>query len=342
MSRIISGIHHITAIAAHPQTCLDFYTQVLGQRLVKLTVNFDDPGTYHLYFGNEAGLPGSILTFFPFPGAHRGTVGNGQVSAITFAVPAGSLEYWADRLRQHHVPAEIIPARFGEHVLRFADPDGLPLELVATPRADPTRAWQQGTVAAEHAICGFHSATLSEEGYQETAELLADVMGLHFVGNENNRYRYAASTSANAASFAASGAASTASNAVRGAAPGTIVDVLCTPDARFGRPGAGTVHHIAWRAADDAQQIVWREDLVKAGYNVTPVMDRTYFHSIYYREPGGILFEIATDPPGFAVDESRDHLGEHLKLPKWLERDRAEIERTLPALNLRHAGPARI
>lgn len=309
-TRTISGIHHVTAIASDPQKNLDFYTGVLGLRLVKLTVNFDDPGTYHFYFGNDEGSPGSILTFFPWPGASRGVVGNGQVSAATFAVPSGSLEYWTSRLAQQQVRTADAGTRFGERVLRLADPDGLPLEIVATPHADPARAWRAGPVAAEHAICGFHSATLSEEGYEQTAALLVDEMGLLAVGSEGNRYRYAA--------------------AGRGA--GTIVDVLCAPDARAGRSGAGTVHHIAWRTADDAQQIAWRTALVQGGYNVTPVIDRIYFHSIYFREPGGVLFEIATDPPGFAVDEPREHLGERLMLPPWLEPERAAIERSLPRL----------
>lgn len=310
----ISGIHHITAIASDPQRNLDFYTGVLGLRLVKLTINFDDPGTYHFYFGNGEGTPGSILTFFPWPGAYPGSVGNGQVSATTFAVPSASLEYWSSRLQDRKVPAEEAGMRFGERVLQLTDPDGLPLELVATPHADPARAWKAGPVAAEHAICGFHSATLAEEGYEKTAALLVDVMGLRFVGNEGNRYRYAAAS---------------------GAAAGTMVDVLCAPDGRSGRSGAGTVHHIAWRTADNAQHIAWRAELVRGGFNVTPIIDRTYFHSIYFREAGGILFEIATDPPGFAIDEPGDHLGERLMLPKWLEPQRAEIEAILPRLTRR-------
>jgi glyoxalase family protein len=308
--RTISGIHHITAIASDPQRTLDFYTETLGLRLVKLTVNFDDPGTYHFYFGNGEGTPGSILTFFPFPGAYRGTVGNGQVSAATFAVPIASLQYWMSRLGEQQAPLEEGGSRFGERLLRFEDPDGLPLELIGTARADSAQAWRGGPVASEHAICGFHSATLAEEGYENTRTLLVDVMGLRSAGNEGNRYRYAAGS--------------------EGA--GTIVDVLCAPDGPFGRSGAGTVHHIAWRAPDDAQQVAWRAELVRRGYNVTPIIDRSYFHSIYYREPGGILFEIATDPPGFATDESREHLGERLMLPRWLEPDRAEIENALPPL----------
>lgn len=311
-TRTISGIHHITAIASDPQRNLDFYTEVLGLRLVKLTVNFDDPGTYHFYFGDEEGSPGSILTFFPWPGSPRGIVGNGQVSATAFAVPSDSLKYWVSRLTDHGVSSQDAGTRFGEPVIRFADPDGMPLELVGTAHAETNRDWKNGGVPAPHALGGFHSATLSEEGYEKTAALLQDVMGLQFVGSEGNRFRYRA------------GAGSA----------GAIVDVICTPDGAWGRLGAGTVHHIAWRTPDDAQQGIWRADLARGGYNVSPIMDRIYFHSIYFREPGGILFEIATDPPGFAVDERRDHLGERLMLPPWLETHRTEIEQAVPRLRL--------
>lgn len=312
--RTITGIHHVTAIASDPQRNLDFYTEVLGLRLVKLTVNFDDPGTYHFYFGNARGAPGSILTFFPWPGARRGTVGNGQVSATTFAVPSLSFDYWRKRLETSAGALEGDGERFGEAVLRFTDPDGLPLELIATDAARSTETWAGADIPEHAAICGFHSATLAEEGYEKTADLLQRVMGLQFVGSDGNRFRY----------HAGSGGA------------GRIVDVICTPDGRFGRLGAGTVHHIAWRTPDDAQQIAWRDTLVDGGYNVSPVMDRTYFHSIYYREPGGILFEIATDPPGFALDESPDHLGERLMLPPYVERQRSTLEQALPPLTLPH------
>ena len=308
----IPGIHHITAIAGDPQRNLDFYTSILGLRLVKLTVNFDDPGTYHFYFGNEVGSPGSILTFFPWPHAPRGVVGSGQVTATTFAIPAGSAAYWYSHLSKHGVSATEAGERFGETVVAISDPDGLPLELVATRHANPGLAWQQSPVDREHAICGFHSATLSEEGYEQTARLLTDTMRFSLVGNEGNRFRYQAG---------AGGA-------------GAVVDVLCTPDGRFGRLGTGTVHHIAWRTPDDAQQLQWRSDLARRGYNVTPVVDRTYFRSIYYREPGGVLFEIATDPPGFAIDEPKDHLGERLMLPHQYEAQRAALERVLPRLTL--------
>lgn len=308
----ITGIHHITAIASDPQTTLDFYTDVLGLRLVKLTVNFDDPGTYHVYFGNQRGTPGSILTFFPWPGIPRGTVGNGQVSATAFAVPHGALDYWRARLADARTPAEEAGARFGERVVRFADPDGLPLELIATASVQPDDVWTGGGVATAAAICGLHSATLLEEGYEKTATLLERTMGLQVVGSEGQRFRYQAP----------------------GRGPGAVVDVVCAPDGRHGRPGAGTVHHIAWRTPDDAHQAVWRRALVEEGYNVSPVMDRTYFHSIYYREPGGVLFEIATDPPGFAIDETPDHLGEQLQWPPHAVADRDRLERALPPLAL--------
>jgi glyoxalase family protein len=308
----IPGIHHITAIAGDPQRNLDFYITVLGLRLVKLTVNFDDPGTYHFYFGNENGTPGSILTFFPWPDAPRGVVGSGHVTAITFAVPTGSLAYWRSRLSAHGVKVNEAGERLGEMVLAISDPDGLPLEIVASPQADPSSAWTDAPVDREHAICGFHSATLSEEGYEQTARLLTDTMGFSRVGSEGNRFRYQAG----------------------GGGAGATVDVLCKPAGRVGQLGTGTVHHIAWRTPDDAQQLQWRTELVRLGYNVTPVIDRNYFHSIYYREPGGVLFEIATDPPGFAIDEPPEHLGERLMLPRQYEPQRSTLERVLPSLTL--------
>ena len=232
----IPGIHHITAIAGDPQRNLDFYTTILGLRLVKLTVNFDDPGTYHFYFGNEEGTPGSILTFFPWPHAPRGAVGSGQVTATTFAVPVGSGPYWRSRLSTHGRTVTDAGERFGEAILAINDPDGLPIELVATRRANPALAWKDTPVDRAHAICGFHSATLSEEGYEQTARLLTDTMGFSLVGNEGSRFRYQAG---------------------EGGA-GAIVDLLCTPDGRSGRLGTGTVHHIAWRTPDEAQQLQWR------------------------------------------------------------------------------------
>jgi glyoxalase family protein len=312
---MISGIHHITAIASDPQRNVDFYTQVLGLRLVKLTVNFDDPTTYHLYFGNSQGTPGSILTFFPWPGIPRGSAGNGQVCAASFAAQPDALAFWRSRLAAQGVSAEDGGSRFGETVVRFNDPDGMPLELIGTPDANPDDAWTSGPIPPGSAICGFHSATLAEEGYERTASLLQS-MGMQLVGNEGNRFRYAA-----------------------GSGAGAIVDIVCSPGTKPARLGAGTVHHIAWRTADDAAQQSWRDALVRSGYNVSPIMDRAYFHSIYFREPGGVLFEIATDAPGFATDESGDHLGEHLMLPRFLEPQRQFIEQALPKLKLPQTHP---
>ena len=307
----ISGIHHITAIASDPQRNLNFYTQVLGLRLVKLTVNFDDPGTYHFYFGNRQGSPGSILTFFPWPGIPRGTAGNGEVSSTAFAIRPEALAFWRSHLVDNGVVTEDAGLRFGDPILRFSDPDGMSLELIGTPGATPEEAWSHSSIPHPHAICGFHSATLAEEGYEQTGALLQS-MGLHLIGNEDNRFRYAVGSSN----------------------PAAIVDIACSPGLKPGRLGAGTVHHIAWRTPDDPQQRLWRDALVQSGHSVTPIMDRAYFHSIYFREPGGVLFEIATDPPGFATDEPVEHLGERLMLPQFLEAQRSAIEQSLPSLVL--------
>ena len=310
----IPGIHHITAIAADPQGNLDFYTQVMGFRLVKLTVNFDDPGTYHFYFGNESGTPGSILTFFPWPGARSGVIGAGQVVAIAFAVRIESLAFWIERLHAHGFGIAADEERFGDRVVRFRDPDGLWLELVATPHPIPILAWQAGPVPAAHALHGFHSASLSEASHHGTATLI-DAMGYKLTGQEGNRFRYRAAGQAAA-----------------------ILDVLHEPKVPPGQLGAGAVHHIAFRTPTDEQQHAWRRDLVARGYRVTPVIDRMYFHSIYFHEPGGVLFEIATDPPGFIVDEAQDRLGDRLTLPHWLEPRRHELEAHLPSLTRHQAG----
>lgn len=306
------GIHHVTAIATDPQANLDFYTRVLGLRLVKKTVNFDDPTTYHLYFGDEKGRPGTILTFFPWPQARRGIRGTGQATVTSFIVPAGSLGFWADRLGQEGVAAEQSGRRFEEEVLTLLDPDGLKLELVAHEQAAALPFWGGGPIPQESASRGFHGTTLTLEGYEATAALLSGPLGLRPAGEEGNRFRFAA----------ASGG------------PGRFVDLLCTPDARPGRMAAGTVHHVAFRARDEVEQGTVRKALVSAGMDVTPVLDRNYFRSIYFREPGGVLFEVATDPPGFTVDETVDQLGTSLKLPGWLEPHRHGIEAVLPELDL--------
>jgi glyoxalase family protein len=312
LSRNILGIHHITAIAGNPQANLDFYSGVLGLRLVKLTVNFDDPGTYHLYYGDGVGSPGTILTFFPWPNAPKGRHGTGQVTETSFAIPASSVPFWKDRLAQHNVAFSGPFPRFGEDVLSFADPDGMKVELVASARVDAGKAYKAGPVPLDAAVHGFHSATLSEEGYQRTAKLLTETMGFKLNGQENDRFRYT----------------------VGSGEAGTMVDVRCAPEEARGSVLVGTVHHIAWRVADDEEQLDWLGEISRLGYNASNVMDRKYFHSIYFREPGGILFEIATDEPGFAVDEPADALGKKLVLPPWLESRREQLEAVLPPLRL--------
>ncbi|HUS08189.1 MAG TPA: ring-cleaving dioxygenase [Bryobacteraceae bacterium] len=309
MGASIRGIHHITAIASGPQPNLDFYTGFLGLRLVKKTVNFDDPGSYHLYYGDQAGAPGTILTFFPWPGARRGKQGTGQVTATAFAVPQNSLDYWDQRANERLVAATRESVRFGEEVLTFADPDGMPLELIAAA-VNPGIAIQGTTVESQHAIAGFHAAAIQVKDVKATAGLLTGLMGFELTKRDSNRFRYE----------------------VANGGPGAAIDLIETPGAARGLGGAGTVHHIAWRTPDDEQQREWLRQLAAAGYQVSPIMDRQYFHSIYFREPGGVLFEIATDPPGFTLDEPLQELGEKLMLPPWMEPMRARIEQALPPL----------
>jgi len=309
----IPGLHHVTAIASDPQRNLDFYAGVLGLRFVKRTVNFDDPGTYHFYFGDARGTPGTIMTFFAWPGARRGIRGTGQVDAVALAIPQDSAGYWLERLKQEHVPAERTAARFDEQLIRFIDPDGLLIELIESAAPASVEHWHGSSVPAEHSIRGFHSVSAALEGYEGTAKLLTESFGYRLVNQSNNRFRFASQNET---------------------AAGRVIDLLCTPDAHPGRVAAGSVHHIAFRARDDAEQRQWREHLVSLGYNVTPVIDRVYFHSIYFREPGGILFEVATGPPGFTFDEDLGQLGESLRLPPWLESSRAQIEKVLPPIAL--------
>jgi glyoxalase family protein len=340
-----NGIHHVTAVASDPRENLRFYTETLGLRLVKRTVNFDDTETYHLYYGDETGTPGTALTFFPFEGVRPGRPGRGQAVATAFAVPEGSLDYWEERLATSEAVVGERLTRFGAAVLPFEDPDGQPLELVetdasaeATSDADPTaespddaepvespdddgaaavspiEPWSGGSVPGDQAIRGFFGVTLHSAEPEATANVL-ELLGLERVGSEADpddgadRVRYVA-----AGSHAA------------------VVDLLHRGPPK-GRPGVGTVHHVAFRAADEAEQLAWRERLSEAGQFVTPQKDRQYFRSIYFREPGGILFEIATDGPGFTVDESVEGLGSELRLPPWLEDERERIEAALPPLN---------
>lgn len=311
----ITGIHHITAMSGDPQRNVDFYAGLLGLRLVKWTVNYDDPGTCHLYYGDGAGNPGTILTFFPWPGAIPGTVGAGMVQTTSFAVPPGALAYWQRRLAGHGVSLQPVAARFGEPVLAFDDADGMHIELIETGQADPARIWAGGPVPADTALRGFHSATLLERETAPTAALLTGTMELELVDSEGDRSRYA----------------------LPGGGASRIVDVVASPEARRGRVSSGTVHHIAWRTPGDVTQLSLQTGLMRQGYSVSPVMDRTYFHSIYWREPGGVLFEVATDPPGFAIDEPAGELGSRLVLPSWLEPMRETLVRKLPPLELPRA-----
>lgn len=320
----ILGIHHVTAIASNPQKIIDFYTQILGLRLVKLTVNFDDPTTYHLYFGDEIGRPGTILTFFPWSDAPKGRRGTGQVITLSFLIPINSTSYWIDRFKNQKIHFQGPTKRFGdnEEVLTLYDPDGLELELVAHKSADgrTLNVWKEGPIPADHAIRGFYSVTLSEEGYERTASVLTDELGFRIIGQDGSRFRYQAATKG--------------SNNNNSSGSSSIVDVLCLPYTQQGFIGVGTVHHVAWRTPTDEQQKFLRNKVIKAGLNATPVIDRTYFHSVYFREPGGVLFEIATNPPGFLIDENKEELGTHLMLPDWLESVRKDLEKVLPKVKL--------
>ena len=313
MNSKIPGLHHVTAIASDPQRNLDFYVGLMGLRFVKRTVNFDDPGTYHFYFGDNRGTPGTILTFFPWPGARRGIRGTGQIDATAFTISPDSVGFWLDRLEQHHVTAERTSPRFGEEVIRLLDPDGLVIELIASSSHARIEPWLDSPIPAEHIVRGFHSVSAALEGYERTARLLTDSFGYRLIDESANRFRFASADNS---------------------APGRIVDLLCQPDTATGRVAAGSVHHIAFRTKNEAEQLQWRERLVDLGYNVTPVIDRTYFHSIYFREPGGVLFEIATEPPGFTADENVEELGMHLRLPTWMESARAQIKQVLPPIHV--------
>jgi glyoxalase family protein len=306
----IVGLHHVTAIASDPQQNLDFYTHVLGLRFVKRTVNFDDPGTYHFYFGDDAGSPGTILTFFPWPNASRGIAGLGEVTRTAFSVPLTSIEYWLERLSDQGVMVERTGRRFEEEVLTFLDPDGMKIEIVGHMEAGPVNAPRFASVPPEHAVRGFFGVTLLEKSPDATAAILG-VLGFKEIAEVGNRLRFSA----------------------EGQALGNHIDLLIDAKAGYGQSGAGSVHHIAFRAKDDEAQRGWRQEIAKH-LDVTPILDRTYFHSIYFREPGGVLFELATDPPGFAFDEPLGSLGEELRIPEWLEPRRASIEKRLSPITL--------
>lgn len=311
MSQLITGIHHVTAIASDAQKNLDFYIGVLGLRLVKKTINFDGPDVYHFYYGDEQGNPGSILTFFPYQALTTGRQGKGMLNTTTFSVPTSSINYWLERLKRFDINFKQPQDRFDDEVfVYFEDGDGLGLEFVFNDR-DGRMGYSAGSIPVEHAIKGFYNVELWEEGYERTAALLTEQLDHKLIAEKGNRFRFAAND-----------------------IPGNYIDILCSPDSMKGLAGSGTVHHIAFATHDRETQEEVRLKILKRMLNPTPILDRSYFTSIYFREPGGVLFEVATSGPGFSLDEDPAHLGEELKLPPQFESDREQIEKTLPAVSI--------
>lgn len=308
---LITGLHHVTAMARGPQDNVNFYAGILGLRLVKKTINFDAPDVYHLYYGDEQGSPGSIMTFFPWQHMKQGSQGVGQTKATTFSISSASVDYWRKRLEHFEVPHQAPKQRFGETVISFQDFDGLPLELI-TDDEDQRAPFSYGQIPLEYAIRGFHSVELMETSYESTESVLVNLLDHEFVAEEGSRRRYAPKNVQN----------------------GQYVDVLYDKNSSFARGGSGTVHHIAFETASDDDQLAVRERLLRGGLSPTQVLDRQYFHSIYFREPGGVLFEVATTPPGFTFDESVEQLGEGLKLPPWMEQRRDYLEKLLTPITV--------
>jgi glyoxalase family protein len=314
----IRGLHHVTAVTHEAQINIDFYRNVLGQRFVKKTVNFDVPDSYHFYFADELGTPGTVLTFFVWPNVKRGIRGNGETAAVAYNIPAGSIGFWQKYLEGKGIQLRPLEKRFGMEVLSFDDPDGMRIELIPSDASADVRYWEQGPIPQVHALRGFHSVTLWLDQVEQTSDLLTSQMGYTFAGQDGNRHRFVGGSGALA----------------------NTLDILHRPvqpedmpaEAEF---GAGSIHHIAFRVPTDEMQLEYQSALRAAGFEVTPVRDRNYFHSIYYREPAGILFEIATEGPGFAIDEPVNTLGESLKLPEWFEPNRRSIEGDLPPIILK-------
>ncbi|HVX26959.1 MAG TPA: ring-cleaving dioxygenase [Parafilimonas sp.] len=307
---LVTGIHHVTALAGSPQKNIDFYAGVLGLRLVKKTVNFDAPEVYHFYYGNETGQPGSILTFFPYGDIMKGRHGKGMLNTTSFSVPLSSLEYWENRFKKLNINYKQPQERFDEVFIYFEDEDGLGLELVFNDK-DERQGFSYGNIPVENSIKGFYNVEIWEEGYERTAAILTQQLDHTLIAEKGNRFRFAATNS-----------------------PGNYVDILCVPDSLRGLGGNGTVHHIAFATANKKTQEEVRIKIAQRMLNPTPILDRQYFTSIYFREPGGVLFEVATEEPGFAIDEDKAHLGESLKLPSWYEKNRNEIEAAVTPVTL--------
>lgn len=310
MENTINGIHHITAIAGNAKKNFDFYTQVLGQRLVKKTVNFDDPETYHLYYGDKQGTPGTILTFFPWENITTGRRGTRQATEIGYSVPEGSLDFWIKRFDQYNAIYNKVSEKFGQPYLTVLDPDGLKLELTVSNSADTRSPWETNEIKAEHATRGFFNVTITTNKMQPTADLLTNVFGYRLLEQHVNRYRFITDAIENA----------------------SIVDLVEVPGESIGHVAGGSVHHVAFRVKDEETLMAYRAKIEAIGLNITEKIDRNYFYSLYFREPGGVLFELATDNPGFTVDEPLEELGINLKLPAQYEGYRNKLEDILPKL----------
>lgn len=312
MENRILGLHHITAIAGDAKRNFDFYSKVLGLRFIKKTVNFDDPGTYHFYFGDEVGSAGTILTFFPWgEGIQQGRKGSGMATEIGYSVPKGSLAFWQERFEKYNVIYNKPAEKFGEKYLTFLDPDGLKLELIESKTEDDRKPWETDEVKADVATRGFHNVTLTLNSIKATAAILTEIFDYKLVEQDVNRYRYATDAVENA----------------------SIIDLVELTDEKRGHVANGSIHHVAFRVKNDEILMHFREKIEAFGLSITPQIDRQYFHSLYFREPGGILFELATDNPGFTVDESLEELGKNLKLPAQYESNRDKIEAHLVKIN---------
>ena len=305
----LPGIHHVTSITGDVQKCVDFYVSVLGLRFVKKSINQDMPDTYHIYFGDYVGSPGTAMTFFGWPSWPKRQAGSGQVTTVSFSIPQKARDFWIKRLHSLGVPSST-KTRLDADAIVVTDPDGIELALVAASTNQPWVPWRDGPIDEDHAIRGFHSVTMTVAEATATSDLLAKTMGFRKSGQDGPRTRFETGKGGSH----------------------SILDVIESPEGPVGEESIGTVHHVAWRANDAAHQLEWREALVKAGRNVTPVIDRYYFKSIYYREPGGVLFEIATDGPGFIADEKAEDLGSSLSLPPWFQVRREKLDETLPPI----------
>lgn len=311
MNDSILGLHHVTAIAGNAKRNLDFYTRILGLRFIKKTVNFDDPHTYHFYYGDYYGSPGTILTFFPWEGAASGKRGTGQATEVGFSVPEGSLDFWLNRFKDYGIIYNKPATNFEEEYLTVLDPDGLKLELVVSSKPDSRMGHTTEAISEKQTVKGFHHVTLTLSSIKPTADILTGIFGYKLINQHVNRYRFA-------------------TDAIESSA---IIDLVEVPGESRGQVAVGSVHHIAFRVKDDATEMKFREIIESKGFQITPQIDRNYFHSLYFREPGGVLFEIATDNPGFTADESLEELGKNLKLPSQYEPRRKEIETALISLN---------